>query len=254
MSFQAMTWATEQELPAMQKIVLLMMANRTSHDTGLCFPSIDLLAKECGMARRSLIDQITKLEKAGLVEVIRSSNDVGMKNVNRYRLMLHVKASSQENTKSSEIGSAGAALCSAGDALGGSAGAAPKPVTIEPISTTTTGEKPSAAKKQKIAADWQPGDRCVELIARAGIPQAFADRLVDEFVLYWQERGDKRHGWDATFLNHVKSQFEKQQGRAVGVKKAGMGKQSISGRNNVNSDAASQSFAEKYAHLKVVRS
>ncbi|MGZ4955289.1 MAG: DnaT-like ssDNA-binding domain-containing protein [Methylobacter sp.] len=254
MSFQAMTWATEQELPAMQKIVLLMMANRTSHDTGLCFPSHDLLAKECGMTKRSLINQIAMLEAAGLVEVIRSSNDSGMKNVNRYRLMLHVKAESQEKTKASEIGSAGDSLGSEGDSLGGSERDAHKPVTLEPISTTTTGEKTGAAKKQKIAADWQPSDRCVELIARAGIPQAFADRLVDEFVLYWQERGEKRHGWEATFLNHVKSQFEKQQGRAVGVKKAGMGKQSISGENNVNSDAASQSFAEKYAHLKVVRS
>jgi hypothetical protein len=140
MSFQAMTWATEQELPAMQKIVLLMMANRTNHDTGLCFPSHDLLAKECGMAKRSLIDQINKLEAAGLVEVIRSVNEKSMKNVNRYRLNLHVKATGKEKQELNEIGSAGDALYSAGNALGsagaalgGSAGAAHKPVIIEPV-------------------------------------------------------------------------------------------------------------------------
>jgi len=136
-----MTWATEQELPAMQKIVLLMMANRTNHDTGLCFPSHDLLAKECGMAKRSLIDQINKLESAGLIEVMRSANEKGMKNVNRYRLNLHVKADGKEKQELNEIGSAGAALGSAGAALGGSAGAAHKPVTIEPVIepiTTTT--------------------------------------------------------------------------------------------------------------------
>jgi hypothetical protein len=133
MSFQAMTWATEQELPAMQKIVLLMMANRTNHDTGLCFPSHDLLAKECGMAKRSLIDQINKLEAAGLIEVMRSANEKGMKNVNRYRLNLHVKAAGKEKQELNEIGSAGDALGSAGDALGGSAGAAHKPVIIEPV-------------------------------------------------------------------------------------------------------------------------
>lgn len=74
MSFQAMTWAVEQELPAMQKIVLLMLANRTNHDTGLCFPSHDTLAKECGMDKRSVIRQIEKLEAAGLLQVNRSTN------------------------------------------------------------------------------------------------------------------------------------------------------------------------------------
>lgn len=69
-----MTWAVEQELPAMQKIVLLMLANRTNHDTGLCFPSHDRLAKECGMDKRSVINQIAKLESAGLLKVIRSTN------------------------------------------------------------------------------------------------------------------------------------------------------------------------------------
>ena len=69
-----MTWAVEQELPAMQKIVLLMLANRTNHDTGLCYPSHDRLAKECGMDKRSVINQIAKLESAGLLKVIRSTN------------------------------------------------------------------------------------------------------------------------------------------------------------------------------------
>lgn len=69
-----MTWAVEQELPAMQKIVLLMLANRTNHDTGLCFPSHDTLAKECGMDKRSVINQIAKLEAAGLLSVNRSTN------------------------------------------------------------------------------------------------------------------------------------------------------------------------------------
>jgi hypothetical protein len=74
MSFQAMTWAVEQELPAMQKIVLLMLANRTNHDTGLCFPSHDRLTKECGMSKSSVIRQIESLEKGGLLKVTRSTN------------------------------------------------------------------------------------------------------------------------------------------------------------------------------------
>ncbi len=88
MSFQAMTWAVEKELPAMQKIVLLMMANRTNHDTGLCFPSHDRLAVECGMSKRSIVYQIEKLESAELLSVIRSTNNKGGNNPNRYKLNL----------------------------------------------------------------------------------------------------------------------------------------------------------------------
>ena len=92
MSFQAMTWAVEQELPAMQKIVLLMMANRTGNDNGICYPSHERLAKDCGMEKRSVIRQIEKLETAGLLTVIRSVDDKGMKAVNKYRLHLDAKA------------------------------------------------------------------------------------------------------------------------------------------------------------------
>ncbi len=69
MSFQAMTWAVKQELPAMQKIVLLMMANRANPETGACFPSLQTLAKECGMSIRSVVNQIALLKAANLVEV-----------------------------------------------------------------------------------------------------------------------------------------------------------------------------------------
>jgi DNA-binding Lrp family transcriptional regulator len=149
MSFQAMTWATEQELPAMQKIVLLMMANRTNHETGLCFPSHDLLAKECGMAKRSVIAQIEKLEAAGMIEVFRSVNDKKMKNVNKYKLNMHSKIN-KIGSAGDALGSAGDALGSAGDALGGSAGDAHKPVTIEPVKEPVKEPKDNALpRKQK---------------------------------------------------------------------------------------------------------
>lgn len=69
MSFQAMTWAVKQELPAMQKIVLLMMSNRANPETGACFPSLQTLAKECGMSIRSVVNQIALLKAANLIEV-----------------------------------------------------------------------------------------------------------------------------------------------------------------------------------------
>jgi len=38
--------------------------------------------------------------------------------------------------------------------------------------------------------------------------RTFAEGCIDEFRLYWQERGESRTGWEATFVNNVKRQWE----------------------------------------------
>jgi Helix-turn-helix domain len=92
MSFQAMTWAVEQTLPTHQKMVLIMLANRTNHDNGLCFPSLTLLAEECGMTKRSIIEQIKKLEQRGMLSVIRNKDIDDINSVNKYRLNLSFRS------------------------------------------------------------------------------------------------------------------------------------------------------------------
>ena len=83
MSFQAMTWAVDHDLPAMQKIVLLMMANHYDDAECCCYVSHNLLAKECGMDKRSIIRQIDKLIKAKLIESIKTKECGG---INKYIL------------------------------------------------------------------------------------------------------------------------------------------------------------------------
>ena len=70
-----MTWAVEQRLPAMQKLVLLMLANRANHDTGDCFPSHSRLADECGITKPTLRSAISALEERGLLTVKRRMVD-----------------------------------------------------------------------------------------------------------------------------------------------------------------------------------
>jgi hypothetical protein len=145
MSFQAMTWAVKQKVPAMQKIVLLMLANRNNYETNECFPSIKTLSIECGMSQRSVINQLEKLVYKNLISVIRTTTD-GVKKVNHYKLcfsefnsagdalwggsardsLLNSLASKEDHSK---INSAGDSVGSAGDALGGSAGDAHEPVS-----------------------------------------------------------------------------------------------------------------------------
>lgn len=91
-----------------------------------------------------------------------------------------------------------------------------KKETTEETTKETTKTTPVAAAVVKgvvkeISEGWKPSHRCWELIEQAEIPRHFAERLLDEFVLYWQEQGTKRAGWDATFLNWAKVQWDKAQ-------------------------------------------
>lgn len=70
MSWSALAWAVRQKLPSTQKLVLLMLAERHNGDSGQCNPSHDLLAEDCGLSRRSVVDQIGKLEEAGYLRVM----------------------------------------------------------------------------------------------------------------------------------------------------------------------------------------
>ena len=81
MSFQAMTWATEQSLPCNQKMVLLMLANRTNQDTGRCDPSHKRLAEDCGLGPTAVKSAISKLADAGYITIHRrKSGDVNLPN------------------------------------------------------------------------------------------------------------------------------------------------------------------------------
>lgn len=88
MSFQAMTWAVEQKLPALQKLVLLMLANRTNHETGVCIPKIKTLADECGMSETACKNAIKALEGAGAIRIEQRFND-GMQRPNQYHLLMN---------------------------------------------------------------------------------------------------------------------------------------------------------------------
>jgi hypothetical protein len=98
MSFEAMTWAVDIKLPAVQKLILLLLANRTHKETGICFPSHATLAIESGLSKRALINNIQKLEQQGLLTVVRTSKD-GVKQVNNYRLNLGTGSSCDSEIK-----------------------------------------------------------------------------------------------------------------------------------------------------------
>lgn len=76
-----MSWAVRQKLPCTQKMALLMLAERHNGDSGQCNPSHDRLAEDCGLTRRSVMDQIEKLVAAGYIRIRhRSAGNVKLSN------------------------------------------------------------------------------------------------------------------------------------------------------------------------------
>jgi hypothetical protein len=78
----------------------------------------------------------------------------------------------------------------------------------EPAATTKAA-KSAPPKTSAIAADWQPADSTYALLESQGIDRHFAESCIAEFRLYWQERGERRPGWESTFVNNVKRQWER---------------------------------------------
>jgi hypothetical protein len=59
---------------------------------------------------------------------------------------------------------------------------------------------------------WRPGAELIALLQRLhGIPEAFAQEQVEDFVLYWCERGEASHAWENKFRQHVLSRWRRAQ-------------------------------------------
>ena len=169
MSFQAMTWATEQDLKANEKIVLVMLANRCNHDTGRCDPAHKRLARECGMSLSTLKRCIEKLEAAGLLTIEhRELNGVSLPN----QYHLHLDVSSQRThpvQKKTGVGSK----------LGGGVG-----------SHGADGSVHSELQNSNINQEVEPGS---EPLTGAGNPAPAAGGFNVPAVLSEQQQHDERN-------------------------------------------------------------
>ena len=66
MSIALMTEAWRADLPTGRKMVLLSLCDNAS-DQGECYPSIESIAKRCGMTDRSVYNHLAELEKLGML-------------------------------------------------------------------------------------------------------------------------------------------------------------------------------------------
>jgi len=89
MSFSATKWAWRQDLPHPEKIVLLCLADRANEDLK-CWPSMETIAVDCGMCRRSVVRIIEKLKDKNLIFLTGGTSFHG-KSVYTYNFNLTMK-------------------------------------------------------------------------------------------------------------------------------------------------------------------
>ncbi|WP_080412481.1 helix-turn-helix domain-containing protein [Burkholderia ubonensis] len=221
MSFQAMTWAVEQDLPALQKLVLLMLANCCNSHTGRCDPSHDTLAKECGMSRDSVRRAIAEIEKKGLIEIRRQTQN-GVNLPNQYVLKVGssggvVGAVSTEGYvhtaptvgadstggRCSQQGGVGADSTTNQEVKPGS-----KPNTSsEESGRSVSRAKKSAERKTPLPENFAISDRIRQWASDKGYAR-LQDRF-DHFVGTSKAKGYRYVDWDQAFMNAIRDDWAK---------------------------------------------
>jgi len=83
-----------------------------------------------------------------------------------------------------------------------------------PAPPARTQESRPAGTKALIATRWQPDGEVLRQLALHGIPRAFAEAQLDEFVLYWSDRGEPAFSWNAKFRSHVIRRWREQEANA----------------------------------------
>lgn len=86
MSIQAVAFILDTDVPEVAaKMLLVCLANAHNQETGLCCPSVNRLADESSMSRRSVQRWLKWLADEGYIEVV-ERNENGRQQANEYRI------------------------------------------------------------------------------------------------------------------------------------------------------------------------
>lgn len=70
-----------------------------------------------------------------------------------------------------------------------------------------TGMMEQDSMPRAIEAQWRPKESVYDVLQMANISRQFAEQLLPEFILYWQENGTPQCSWSTKFLQFVKRQW-----------------------------------------------
>lgn len=120
--------------------------------------------------------------------------------------------------------------------------------------TATPGEAsvytnlPRRGEGEPLPLDFQPSDDMLEVLERfRGIPRNFALRHLEDFILYWRERGSAGHAWQSKFKQHVQYHWARQQQQSSGANHGGESATGPAGRTrdrSLEQDLTDTSWAD----------
>jgi hypothetical protein len=99
---------------------------------------------------------------------------------------------------------------------------APATRSAAPQQSPRQNGRPARGEGQPLPPDFQPSEDMLELLERFhGVPRDFALQQLEDFTLYWRERGNAGHAWQNRFKQHVQFQWARHQQEKSGVEHAG---------------------------------
>ena len=86
MSFNVIRWVmSESKSQGLDQLVLLRIADHTSRKTGIAYPAVTTLARECGVSKNTVLRALANLANLGELTVHHRSKN-GKKISNSYRI------------------------------------------------------------------------------------------------------------------------------------------------------------------------
>ena len=88
MSIKVMSWVWEQDLPPLDKIVLMAIADHADDD-GYAWPSMKRIAEKCSMEKRTVQRHVEKLQEQQLLKVESRQRHDGSSSSNGYTVVMN---------------------------------------------------------------------------------------------------------------------------------------------------------------------
>lgn len=192
------------------KVVLYWLADHHNSETGLCFPSLSILAEECDLDRSTVIRHIVTLERCGLLMRVHRKRKNGSTTSNGYQLFLEKQPVGKYNPPSRKMPPPPVVNCDPHNLGSNNLG-------NEPIGSEDP--KPKAKRSCSLPDGWVPSDRNIEDAMKRGFSTEETNHEAEQFRNYHHAKGSTFKDWDAawrTWLGNAKKFARSRPTRANG--------------------------------------
>lgn len=236
MSFNAVTWAMQQDIrPAGRKFTLVALAQYADGD-GVAYPGQKTLAKNTSQSERSVRGHLAELEKDGYLQKSYRSREDGTRTSDEYKLNL-LPAESAADAVAAErppativetTGRICRAMNKSENKLVSSTPPMVPPLENSAVETEKEArhESPRPKTASRIAEDWEPRPTDRSLAVELGLDAEQFRSETAKFLDYWTAEGGQRArklNWHAAFRLWLRKAAEYGGGSAGGTGRVNTG-------------------------------